>query len=547
MTPTLSAIPLTQTRRTWDDGTFSDVITLRFPPEGFAFAEIDQRERAVKLSEIAYLRAVKVQAQDVTEPRIVAFARLEQDRAAAEAFPCVDPHTGAGERLYSANSLIAYTLRTLLARNRLRYDGGDWQPAVPDDELAWRDRARAVLELLTRDDRLYLGGAMGRCVSTPTAFEGFDVRRDLVPVDRLGFLREFVWRERPRIAFNAAFFLLEHDDFIGHHSALGEAYNLYVRDGAILRPPLYRRAAFYQTADGRWRAGYFSLADLTITLSNSTTLAPEKSGLPGLPFALNPDDGADVAVYTRAFGLANHGRPLRHTPAEPGRVEFTVVDTRIVSRKTGGGLDVPQNGLVLSFAPGALPAGAIPDDGLPRVRYGLAREAHSGIRQAIQVGPMLLQEAKIVISVESLAAEEFWPTRGERSRTTPLGCTDPACSERSRTASVGVVPTDYPKDVDRTRAGRIGLGVDGEGRLIVVAVPGTERGSHRPQADSSGATLLELAELLAQAGTVDAVNLDGGGSTQLFYRGGLTTIPGNRYRMPGVQFERMVPSIGVWR
>jgi hypothetical protein len=530
-------IHLNQTRRHWSDETFgstavfSDMSVLRFPPAGFVFTEIDQREQVVKLSEIAYLRSVKAQARGVVEPRIVTFARLEQDCAVSEAFSGLDACTETGERLYSANSLITYTLRMLLARGWLRYDGNEWQSAVPDGELVWRDHARAVLDLLVHDGRLYLGGTLGRRVSIPMAFEGFDVRRDLMPVDRLGFPRQFVWQERPRITFNAAFFLLEHDDFISHHSALGEAYNLYVRDGAILRPPLYRRAAFYQPAGGRWRAGYFSLADMTVTLPNGTALVPEGSRLPGLSFAFNPDGGADVALYTRAFGLASHGHPLRYTPIEPGRVEFTIVDTRVVGCKIGGGLDIPQNGLILSAAPGMLPADAIPDDGLPRVRYGLAQEIHRGIRQAIQVGPMLLQGGRVVVSTSSLAAEEFWPT--------PPGCTN--------LADVGVVPTDYPEDIDRTRAGRIGLGVDDEGWLVVVAVPGTERGTHRPKADSSGATLLELAELLARAGAVDAINLDGGGSTQLFYLGGLTTVPGNRYRMPGVQFERMVPTIGVLR
>ena len=73
----------------------------------------------------------------------------------------------------------------------------------------------------------------------------------------------------------------------------------------------------------------------------------------------------------------------------------------------------------------------------------------------------------------------------------------------------------------------------------------TERGTHRPSADSAGATLVELAELLSEAGAVDAINLDGGGSTQLFYMGGSATVPGNRYGIPGVRFERLVPSAGI--
>jgi len=538
VTRPLSAVHLNQIRCRWGEGTFSDATTLRFPPQGFAFAEIDQRNLAVKLGEITYLRSVKAQAWDETSPHIVTFARLEQDRANAEMFPGVDPHAESGERLYSANSLITHTLRALLARDWLRYDGATWQPTVPDDRPVWQERARAVLALLTRDNRLLLGGALGRPISTPFAFEDFDAKRNFIPVGRLGFLRELVWHERPHVAFNAAFFLLEHDDFFSHHSALGEAYNLYVHDGAILRPPLYRRAAFYQTADppagsgqARWQAGYFSMADVAITLPDGTTLVPERSKLAGLPFALDPESSAEIAVYTRARGLASHRRPLCRTPVESGRLEFTLVDRRVVGHKAGGGLDIPQNGLVLSFHPAALPVGAIPDERLPGVRYSFVQKEHRGIRQAIQVGPMLLQNGEVIVSAESLGTEAFWPT--------PLDHTGPD--------AIGVVPTDYPDDTDRTRAGRIGLGVDGEGRLVVVAVPGTERGTHRPDADSSGATLLELAELLAQAGAVDAINLDGGGSTQLFYRGGLTTTPGNRYRLPGAQFERMIPSAGVLR
>jgi hypothetical protein len=518
---------LTHARRSWENGTFSDAAILRFSPEGFVFSEIDQQDRAVKLGEAAYLRALKARLRGVDDPHIVAFARLEQDCAVELAFSGVDPHTENGERLYSANSLLSYTLRGLLANGWLRFDGTDWQVAVPDDEPLWRDRARAALALLAGEGRLCLGGTLGRRLSTPTAFDGFDVRRDLLPVDRLGFLREFVWRECPRVAFNAAFFLLEHDDFYSHHSALGEAYNLYVRDGEILRPPLYRRAAFYQTADARWQAGHFSMLDLTIHLPDGTLLVAEGSGLPGLPFHLNPNGDSSIAVYTRTLGLATHGRPQRCTPVETARLEYTLVD----NRKTGGGLEIPQNGLVLSVAPDALPHAAIPDAGLPRVRYGFAREAHHGLQQAIQAGPLLLKDGQITLTADSLANETFWPT--------PL--------DLGEQAPVGVVPTDYPMDTDRTRAGRIGLGVDGEGQLLVVAVPGTERGSHRPATDSAGATLLELAELLAEAGAVEAINLDGGGSTQLFYRGGLATTPGNRYGLPGVGFERMIPSAGVLR
>ncbi len=204
---------LTHHRRLWDDGTHSDVTNLRFPSPGLVFNDIDQVQRMAKLSEVAYLRTVKARARGVTIPRIVAFARLECDRAVADAPPSVNPETDNGEWLYSANSLLTYTLRTMLSRGWLRYDGDEWSPSIPENQQRWQIRAGEVLRLLTSGDRLFLGSGLGRRDPAGTRFEDFDVRRDLMPVDKLGYVREFFWRYRPRVAFNAAFFLLEHDDF----------------------------------------------------------------------------------------------------------------------------------------------------------------------------------------------------------------------------------------------------------------------------------------------------------------------------------------------
>jgi hypothetical protein len=387
---------------------------------------------------------------------------------------------------------------------------------------------QAVLALLTREGRLHLEAGLGRTPPESLDFVDFAVRENFVPVDRLGFVREFVWRERSRLAFNTTYFLLEHNDYLSHHSAMGEPYNLLVQDGIIHRPPLYRRGTLYRRAGGGWRAGRFSLVDVSITLPGGVQFVPRESGVPGLLFNLNTPGQTAVTVYTRAFGIATYGCPLGYTPQVPGQIEYTVIDNRIVGRKVGGGLEIPQNGLVISGTTDALPGGALSDAGLPRVTYHFVREEYQSIVQALQVGPLLLQHGRTVLSPDSLTAEEFWPT--------PLGDPD---------APIGVVPTDYPDDVDRTRAGRIGLGVDRKGRLIVVAVAGTERGVHIPGVDSHGATLTELADLLSDAGAVDAINLDGGGSTQLFFLGGQATPAGGRYGMPGVHFERMVPVAGV--
>jgi len=547
-----SKIEKTQNRIHWGDGTFSDYTLLRFPSAGFRFLDIDQHNPQVKLRDAAYLRWVKAIARGETAPRIVAFLRLERDRPASELFPdtalC---HTEAGEELLSANSLITYTLRGLLGRSWLRYERGHWQVTTPAREAVWRQRGEAVLGLLEREGRLRL--ELGPGVRPPDAVElnDFAVMLNLAPIDRLAFPRDLVWRERPRIAFNTAFFLLEHNDFFSFHSALGEPYGLFVQDGAIQRPPLYRRGTIFQRANGQWQTGMFSLEDVSIDLPGgirvvSESLLPQRvTGSHVFPFALNasvagsppprPSANAEVTVYTRLYGTASQGRVLGRTPIEGGRVELTIIDQRIVGWKAGGGLEIPQNGFVLSFAqevlaPEAL--AALRANPVVSYRFMCEEPGNRGLHdivQALQVGPLLVQEGRSVVTPTRLAEEEFWVDRlGDDGR-----------------MQIGVVPTEFPDDVDRTRAGRVGLGVDRQGRLVVIGAPGVERKAKHLEADSHGITLAELADLLVDAGAVEAVNLDGGGSTQVFFLGGLATVAGGRLGQPGVQYERMAPSVGV--
>jgi hypothetical protein len=58
------------------------------------------------------------------------------------------------------------------------------------------------------------------------------------------------------------------------------------------------------------------------------------------------------------------------------------------------------------------------------------------------------------------------------------------------------------------RRARTAVGVDNSGKLIMVVVP-----------EEHGLTLLELAHLMLELGATDAINLDGGGSSQMWYAG----------------------------
>lgn len=71
-----------------------------------------------------------------------------------------------------------------------------------------------------------------------------------------------------------------------------------------------------------------------------------------------------------------------------------------------------------------------------------------------------------------------------------------------------VVYTQPPAPYVPDEAPRTAIGVDGWGRMMMVTVDGRS-------AASKGATRLELANLLKDLGAVDALNMDGGGSTTL--------------------------------
>jgi len=70
-----------------------------------------------------------------------------------------------------------------------------------------------------------------------------------------------------------------------------------------------------------------------------------------------------------------------------------------------------------------------------------------------------------------------------------------------------------------TRHPRSALGTTADGKLMLVTVDGRQPGLSR------GISLPDLAALMKRLGAVNAINLDGGGSTTLSYRGGIINSP----------------------
>ena len=117
--------------------------------------------------------------------------------------------------------------------------------------------------------------------------------------------------------------------------------------------------------------------------------------------------------------------------------------------------------------------------GKPAALPDSARGRYLDIQDAIAAGPSLLREGKVEIPINE---EVFFHT---------------------------TIPQIHP----RSAAGR-----DAAGRLLLLVVDGR-------QGDSRGVTLQELAGMMADFGAVEALNLDGGGSSTFVVRDALLNMP----------------------
>ncbi len=541
----MSGYTCEQKRITHADGQWADISLVRCTADRLRFADLNSAAPRVRLRDAAYFRYCKAGIRGERNPVVIAWACLENDRHVQRMFPTLNTISDEGEHFLSANAFITYLLRELLRRGWLRYRTGEWYASVPTQHPVWEERAVIVLHWLMAENRLWLETGPQNSPPARMYFEGGDPLLHITPVGRCGYIRDVVREQFPAAAFNTGYFLLEHDDYISHHSALGDPYGLLVTDGVIVRPPLYRRTTLWRDAGGRWQIGAISMEDVRLHLPGNITLYPESSEVrPGRHealFALNPAEEVPLALYTRHFGVNSAGYPLGYTPLSKGRFELIIVDRMITGWQRGGNLLIPQNGFVISFAAGrdGQPLMALGDlnaniaalrelVGGGQVRYSFCRPEFEGMITAQQAGPALITGSEIVRHETIFAQEEY--------------CISAMVGEHYYP---GIVPTEFPLDLEQTRTARLGIGIDARGELIVLAVSGTSKGIARPGIDSVGATLTELAGLLQEAGAVQAINLDGGGSVQLFVEGGLYNIPGDRRGRPGIIYERLVPTVGL--
>lgn len=251
-------------------------------------------------------------------------------------------------------------------------------------------------------------------------------------------------------------------------SYIGSPLGLLVTEGTCLCPPLFNKAALLIDKAGR--------ADIQrVNCSAGITLKMGGRNIDLNREQYNPADPGDAIAY---YDLMYPGRTI---PAA-GRtiVRFSGRTIReILPPGAKEKVRIIPVGLTLSF-----PAGTFPVDLRAGQETEILLPGLQDIQHAIEAGPLLLEDGKDSIDMET----EGWKT---------------AFSIATQAARLDYLDMRGPK---------IAVGMDGSGKLMVLTVNGRIR-------ESVGATHHDMAEILAGQGMVKAMGFDPGGSSTLYADG----------------------------
>lgn len=262
---------------------------------------------------------------------------------------------------------------------------------------------------------------------------------------------------RPYPVVNSSFFLMDYHDCDSPYDTYGTPYGMQVSRGVMTSPPLNGREALAVDDGGRVSIIHPSFRDFSV-----------RAG--GVLYA----DGKD--------GVSFHGRPGERVTPPHGGTDIVIVGSRVAALHDGGCTVIPMAGFVISS-----PRKVCLSD------TDVAYEGFGSTRFAIQVGPALLDGGR---RITSLVCPFYHPG-------------DP----------VYFPPTVYPQSFDTGRAGRIGLGAYPDGSPALIWAEAAAFTGHAKGKESAGLALSEFAGIGEALGLRDLVNLDGGGSSQIVWRG----------------------------
>ncbi|MBQ6843619.1 MAG: phosphodiester glycosidase family protein [Agathobacter sp.] len=326
-------------------------------------------------------------------------------------------------------------------------------------------------------ERLYKELEVRNCVRI---VYGKSPKTQMIPVGRFaGYMSEVLPEAKMKV--NANFFIMDPFDCATVYDQVGTPFGLCVKDGVVEYPPLFNREALLVEKDGVAYISKKDIRELMIEINDRTYLP-----------------GKNTTIYTRP--------EKAKTPDEKGRL-VVIIGRRVVAVKDGGSIEIPASGFVMKVGKGAniSPGDMVTYHGLKDVQFG------------IQVGNSIIKKG---VKTDRFISRFYNIYKLQR---------------------VPFPPCLYPMNFEKARAARIGLGADKECKPVIFWAEGAGKIGYVSGKDSTGASLLEMADIAVELGLRNAINLDGGGSAQILIDNVRTLRISDRNKEDNNDAERLVP------
>ena len=299
----------------------------------------------------------------------------------------------------------------------------------------------------------------------------------ILPVgEDLGYMSQV--SPRPQFICNAHFFQMDVFDSDSPYDLFGTPYGMTVKNGIMIQPPLNGREALVVDMDGKVKITRPDVRNISMQIQGKTFT-----------------HGENCTIYRRP--------DTRQTPEEEG-LDIVIVGDEVVSFHKGGGVFIPEGGFVLHTKE------ELSVEPSPVVYLGF-----DNCLFAIQVGSSSVKDGEVMKGFES----PFYNIYKD---------------------SVPFPPTLYPLSYEKDRAPRMAICSDKDGDPVIVWAEGCSKLYYQFGKESCGASLLELGNYCASIGLVNALNLDGGGSSEIFLNGKLMMHVSDRHA-DNSDAERPVP------
>jgi len=254
----------------------------------------------------------------------------------------------------------------------------------------------------------------------------------------------------------------------------GRPLGILMIDKDLIAAPIYDRTALAITSNGKGYIDNF--------LDNTYIVLPDEVKI-DITTINKVRRENEVILYTPRFGSK--------TDTDNSGIELTIVGDRIVGIREVNS-DIPENGTVVSFS--------------GRFKDIVKKSLSNGRKAKISLTLMPLHNHEGTVPLHIIGG-------GPRL-------------VKSSIIYVAKKEERFKKDVANSRAARTAVGIDKDGNLLFAVVEGRPRYKTKDPY-GLGMTLEELSELLIDYGAVDAMNLDGGGSSTLILEGELKNKPVN--------------------